>query len=146
MEEHEVLVDWRGTPINIGDTLIYASPKGRSCSFVEGRVKSFSPTNVVVIPIRESFGYTRTNPTVNVRPDRVTIVRDLGPSSKPTVLEEKLESLRKLLGMYTEEQERRKLGLPETSSWLAGKSDERLSELVSELTAEIEKVSGIEKG
>lgn len=146
MEEHEVLVDWRGTPINIGDTLIYASPKGRSCSFVEGRVKSFSPTNVVVIPIRESFGYKRMNPTVNVRPDRVTIVRDLGPSSKPTVLEKKLNSLRKQLGVYTEEQERRKLDLPVTSSWLAGKSDAELAELVTDLTADLEKASGIEKG
>jgi len=146
MEEHEPLTDWRGTPINIGDTLIYASPKGRSCSFVEGRVKSFSPTNVVVIPIRESFGYTRTNPTVNVRPDRVTIVADLPPSNKPTVLEQKIKAARSSFNIYAEEKERRKAGLLPTSSWLASYSDENLQSRFDAKEKELMKLIGEEKG
>jgi len=109
-------------------------------------VKSFSPTNVVVIPVRESFGYTRTNPTVNVRPDRVTIVGDLPPSSKPTVLEQKIKAARSSFNIYAEEKERRKAGLPPTSSWLASYSDEDLQSRFDAKEKELMKLIGEEEG
>jgi len=146
-EEFEELKDWRGTPINVGDTVIYASPKGRSCSFVEGTVKSFSPTNVVVYVVRESFGgSSRTNPTVNVRPDRVTVVNGLPASTTRTVLELKLKSTRDRLGIYVEEKERRDQKLPPTSSWLASYSDEDLQSRIDGIQKDLDKLIGEERG
>jgi hypothetical protein len=145
-EEHQPVVDWRGTPINVGDTVIYASPKGRSCSFVEGTVKSFGPANIVVYPVRESFGYTRTNPTVNVRPDRVTVVGELPPTSMETVLEKKVNAERRMLNLYVEEKERRAQSLPPTSSWLASHSDEDVQSRIDGYQRSLDKLVGEQPG
>lgn len=87
--------DWRGTPINIGDTVIYGAPVGRSIAMVEGIVDSFTKTGRVNVKVvRRAYGLSGKD-VVHVGPDRLTIVTKLPDTSKPDVKQEKIESLRR---------------------------------------------------
>lgn len=88
MATSEPIVDWRGTVITEGATVIYGGPVGRSIQQVEGRVAGFTKTGRVNVEIiRRSY----TTPygggdkrVVHVGPDRLTIVESLPPTDKPT--------------------------------------------------------------
>jgi hypothetical protein len=81
-------VDWRGTPINVGDTVIYGGPVGRSIQQVEGLVEGFTKSGRVNVKItRRSYstpGGDGDKRIVHVGTDRLTIVRVLPPTKLPT--------------------------------------------------------------
>lgn len=84
-------VDWRGTPINVGDTVIYGGPVGRSIQQVEGLVEGFTKTGRVNVKImRRSYstpwgrGGSSDKRVVHVGADRLTIVQVLPPTKLPT--------------------------------------------------------------
>lgn len=99
MIEH---VDWRGTPINIGDTVIYGSGVGQSIQLNEAEVVKFGnpslsydktkdTTKVTLRIIRRSY-MQGTAPNVSVGADRLTVVTGaLAPSTKQTQDEAKAE-------------------------------------------------------
>lgn len=86
--------DWRGTPINIGDTVVYGSGVGRSIQLNEAIVDGFheqkinswadeTETKVKVRIIRRSY-MQGTKPVVTVGADRITVVTTLPPCTLQT--------------------------------------------------------------
>ncbi len=72
------VTDWRGTPILIGQTVVYGGPVGRSVAQVEAEVVGFTKSGRVnVRPIRRSYGTWQTKEVVHVGPDRLTVVTAL---------------------------------------------------------------------
>jgi hypothetical protein len=102
-ENQGELKDWRGVPINIGDTVIYTASHGRSSSLVEATVKSFTASGRVILDVvRESFGYRAGKP-VNVAADRVTVANGLPKANVPTMRERKLVDKERLLARYKDD-------------------------------------------
>lgn len=81
----ETTVDWRGTPIRVGDTVIYGAPVGRSIAMVEAIVDGFTDSGRVwlLVKHRAFGGYGEGKPRVHVGPDRLTVVTQLPPTDLP---------------------------------------------------------------
>lgn len=81
--------DWRGTAIEVGASVIYGAPVGRSIELVEGEVVSFSKTgrvNVKVVRRAYQHGSTYSKKTVHVGQDRLIVINSdsLPPTTLPT--------------------------------------------------------------
>ena len=88
--------DWRGTVINVGDTVIYGAPVGRSIAMVEATVTGFSEKGRVLLKVKyRAIGGYGDNKIVNVGPDRLTIVTGLPPTDLVPEDEKAIESARK---------------------------------------------------
>ena len=84
----EPIRDWRGTPIEPGQTVIYGSSVGRSIQLVEGEVDSFTKSGRVRVRVIRRSYTTGSKEVVVVGADRLTIVESLPPTSNPTQVEE----------------------------------------------------------
>lgn len=74
--------DWRGTPIHVGDTVIYGAPVGRLISLVEAEVEGFTDSGRVWLHVlHRSHGnwYSKSPRRVHVGQDRLTVVTELPP-------------------------------------------------------------------
>lgn len=102
MSEQEPVVDWRGTEIKPGQTVIYGAGVSRSISPTEGVVESIAykersysdwdkkgrtSTTIRVRIVRTAFGYRAGKPVVNVMPERLTVVDSLPATEVPTMRE-----------------------------------------------------------
>ena len=87
--EKDLTRDWRGTKIEVGDTVIYGGPVGRSIQMVEGEVVGFTPAgrvNVRIVRRSYSRAYHGDKRVVHVGHDRLTVLKDgvLPPTEMPT--------------------------------------------------------------
>lgn len=87
--EQDLTRDWRGTKIEVGDTVIYGGPVGRSIQMVEGEVIGFTPAgrvNVRILRRAYSHAYYGDKRVVHVGHDRLTVLKDgvLPPTEMPT--------------------------------------------------------------
>lgn len=92
----ETPVDWRGTPLTSGLTVIYGAPVGRSIAMVEGVTDGFTPSGRVWIRIvRRAYGggHVGQAERVHVGADRLTVVTLLPPTTVPTEQEEIIRKL-----------------------------------------------------
>jgi len=80
--------DWRGTPIQPGNLVIYGAPVGRSIAMVEATVANpmLTPSGRIWLDVtRRSYGsYGYDNKRVHVGADRLTVVTELPPTDLPT--------------------------------------------------------------
>lgn len=82
-EQESIVKDWRGTPIEIGHTVIYGT--GRSVELVEGVVEGFTKSGRVALRVvRRSGGYA-TRSRVDVGPTNLTVVDLLPDATVPTM-------------------------------------------------------------
>lgn len=87
-KQPDVKKDWRGTPIEIGATVIYGGPVSRSIQMVEAEVIGFTPSDRVRLKIiRRSFTGSYKE-WVDVGHDRLTVVDSLPPCDLPTADDE----------------------------------------------------------
>lgn len=97
--------DWRGTPINIGDTVIYGAPVGRSIAMVEGIVDGWTKSGRVNVRItRRAYGYAGKD-VVHVGADRLTIVEKLPDSALPTATEAAIISMKNSIKSLKEQRD-----------------------------------------
>lgn len=79
--------DAREVPIEVGATVIYGAPVGRSIALVEGVVDGFTDSGRVWVKIvRRAYGggWADSKSRVHVGPDRLVIVTELPHSDLPT--------------------------------------------------------------
>jgi hypothetical protein len=85
-----VIRDWRGTPIEPGQLVVYGAGVGRSIEMVEAIVADDMLTKAGAIRldvVRRSYGNWKQRTRVAVGPDRLTVVEALPPTKKFTQAE-----------------------------------------------------------
>lgn len=68
------MIDWRGTDIHVGDTVVYPYVHGRSTAIAEGRVTGWTDTHIHIDVIRRSYPGIYSNKPVTVDRRKVTVV------------------------------------------------------------------------
>lgn len=87
--------DWRGTPIEVGQTVIYGAPVGRSIAMVEAVVDGFTDSGRVWLLVRHrAYGGWGDNvkQRVHVGADRLTVVLELPPTELPLETDKAMDS------------------------------------------------------
>jgi hypothetical protein len=98
MRQTDFTKDWRGTPIEVGQTVIYGSGVGsHSIQLNEATIEELPNENgrVKVRLVRRSYSQG-TKPVVDVGHDRITIVTELPPSELQTQPEHAAESAERM--------------------------------------------------
>ena len=86
-EPEGIVKDWRGTPIEIGQVVLYGT--GRSVEMVEGTVEGFTKSGRVTVQIiRRSHGWP-SQERVHVGPGNLTVIDLLPDATAPTMTEER---------------------------------------------------------
>lgn len=101
----DVKRDWRGTPIEVGQTVIYGAGVGRNIAMVEAEVEGFTDSGRVWLIVKHrAYGYTSSNSPrrVHVGPDRLTVVTKLPPTDLPTEAEKSEADRQNSLKRYRE--------------------------------------------
>lgn len=80
--------DWRGTPIEPGQIVVYGGPVNRSIQQVEGQVEGFTKSGRVRVRVIRRSYTTGSKEIVDVGPDRLTVVESLPPTTNATQAEE----------------------------------------------------------
>ncbi|WP_367135734.1 hypothetical protein [Saccharothrix sp. HUAS TT1] len=92
--------DWRGTPIEVGSAVLYATSPGRATAIVEGVVSGFHPSGLVKVDVIRRSRYGGSKPTVDVGTTSLTVVSALPASDVPTQAEANESTRVKLLASY----------------------------------------------
>lgn len=97
--------DWRGVPINIGDTVIYGAGVGQSIGMVQGIVDGFTKAGRVWIKIQYramSYSSSDSKTRVHMGPDRITVVNDLPPTTIKTEKEKAIDATHRQANYHRE--------------------------------------------
>lgn len=88
--------DWRGTLIEVGSSVVYGGPVGRSIQQVEGEVVGFTEKGRVNVRIIRRSYTSGSKSVTHVGPDRLTVVTGLPPCEGATQEEEVTRRKREL--------------------------------------------------
>lgn len=118
--DHTKPTDWRGTPIEVGATVVYGASVGRSVALVEAVVDSFTPTGRVWLKVvRRSYGggWSEQASRVHVGPDRLTVVTKLPPTDVPTDHQRSIERIQQVISRHQELIAKLEAGEPPEFDW-----------------------------